>query len=310
MEENKEYSKFEKALIVIAGLKDFLLKLATVIVVFVLALVALMYTPLVSRLNIVGYNKLIPIEKVMENIVSTKDSINVNDEIIKNSRLEEKFDKLNSDLIIETIQKIDSLNREVELWRAYSYNIMDIMNGKKSPIQAEDVISSGRSTDNIKDIRSTLDSLLKKEVSAQLSDIERNYLSTERNRLFSPASGEISTSFNYEKMQYGVTLTIKEKSPVMSVDEGTIISSIWTAENGYIIQIQHKNNLISTYKGITTSLKEIGARVAQREVIGYIGLNKEEEVSTEEPTKEDNIKLFFQLWENGNIIDPERYIIF
>lgn len=313
MEENKEYSKSDKILIVIAGFKDFLLKLTTVLVVFVLALVALMYTPLVSRLNIVGYNKLIPIEKVIDNLVSVKDSIDIKDEIIKHSRIEEKYDRYNYNLIIETIHKIDSLNKEVELWRAYSYNIMDIMNGKKAPIKADEVIGSERSKGDIRDIRSSLDSLLKSEVSTQLKDIDTKYISTERNRLFPPATGEVTAGFNYKKKHTGITLSITERSPIMAIDEGTIISTIWTSDEGYIIQIQHKNNLISTYKGLNSSLKEAGTRVAPREVIGYIGLNKEENlvVTEDSATVDDsNIELFFQLWENGNVIDPERYIIF
>lgn len=98
----------------------------------------------------------------------------------------------------------------------------------------------------------------------------------------------------------------------MSVGEGTIISSIWTPKDGHIVQIQHPDNFISIYKGITRPLKNVGERVSARGVIGYIGGNNDGNIDTLinvlNPQNPSN--LYFELWQNGNVIDPEKYIIF
>lgn len=99
----------------------------------------------------------------------------------------------------------------------------------------------------------------------------------------------------------------------MSVIEGTVILSVWTPTDGYIMQIQHTDNIISVYKGIAQPLKESGERVSAREVIGYIGGNKADMVAdtlVNVMTPGDSHKLYFELWHNGTIVDPEKYIIF
>ncbi|MBA7589256.1 Murein DD-endopeptidase MepM [subsurface metagenome] len=76
----------------------------------------------------------------------------------------------------------------------------------------------------------------------------------------------------------------------------------WTLETGYVIEIQHGNNIISVYKHNAELLKDIGTVVRAGETISIIGNSGE--LYTSGP------HLHFELWHNGTPIDPEQYIIF
>ena len=80
-----------------------------------------------------------------------------------------------------------------------------------------------------------------------------------------------------------------------------VILSAWTIETGYIIAIQHQNNLISVYKHNSVLLKKEGMYVKAGEPIAYVGNSGE---LTTGP------HLHFELWYNGNPVDPKEYISF
>ena len=71
---------------------------------------------------------------------------------------------------------------------------------------------------------------------------------------------------------------------------------------GYVIQIQHNNNLISVYKHNAELLKEVGAIVKAGESIAIVGSSGE--LFTTGP------HLHFELWLNGSPLDPEKYVLF
>ena len=75
----------------------------------------------------------------------------------------------------------------------------------------------------------------------------------------------------------------------------------WTIETGWVIQIQHDNNLISTYKHNAELLKKAGDYVKAGEAIAIIGNSGE---FTTGP------HLHFELWYKGMALNPEDYISF
>ena len=83
-------------------------------------------------------------------------------------------------------------------------------------------------------------------------------------------------------------------------DNGTVVLSLWTPETGYMVELQHANNLLSVYKGLSQSLVTTGQTIRAGEMVGY---NAEAE--------EGEVRLFeFELWNNGKPVDPEGYIVF
>ena len=80
-----------------------------------------------------------------------------------------------------------------------------------------------------------------------------------------------------------------------------VIFAEWTAQTGYVIILEHKNDLISVYKHNASLAKEQGELVKAGEVIATAGDTGE--LST-------GPHLHFELWSEGYPIDPENFIDF
>ena len=119
--------------------------------------------------------------------------------------------------------------------------------------------------------------------------------------LFAPISGLISRKYDVKEGHFGVDIVSKKNEPVMSVASGTVILFFWTQDSGYVIAIQYSSNLISVYKHNAELLKKTGSFVDGGDVIAIIG-------NTGELT--DGPHLHFELWYNGNAVNPEDFISF
>jgi murein DD-endopeptidase MepM/ murein hydrolase activator NlpD len=118
---------------------------------------------------------------------------------------------------------------------------------------------------------------------------------------FPPIQGIISSPYNPKIEHYGVDVVAKTNEPIKSIADGTVIMSTWTQEAGHVLAIQHRSNLISVYKHNSVLLKKVGNFVNAGEVIAIIGNSGE--MST-------GPHLHFELWYNGNPLNPEDFITF
>lgn len=100
---------------------------------------------------------------------------------------------------------------------------------------------------------------------------------------------------------YGVDVVAGPGARVSAVMDGVVFFSEWTVETGYVIQIQHANNLISVYKHNERLLKSAGDHVKAGEAIANVGNSGE---LTTGP------HLHFELWHSGVPLDPQEYISF
>ena len=116
-----------------------------------------------------------------------------------------------------------------------------------------------------------------------------------------PKQGTISEGFNTKDKHYAVDVVTSKDSPVKATADGTVIFSEWTAQTGYVIIIEHTNNLISVYKHNSVLTKEQGELVKAGEVIAAAGNTGE--LST-------GPHLHFELWSDGYPIDPTNFIDF
>jgi len=120
---------------------------------------------------------------------------------------------------------------------------------------------------------------------------------------FKPAKGTITQKFNPAEGQYGVSIKISGRETISSTLEGTIIYTGYDLNNGYIVQIQHKNGFVSIYRRIDNLVKKPGDQVKTGEAIAVIDTNTQSQ-------KEEDKNLEFELWYRGNSINPEDYIFF
>jgi murein DD-endopeptidase MepM/ murein hydrolase activator NlpD len=123
----------------------------------------------------------------------------------------------------------------------------------------------------------------------------------DRNIFVSPLTGVVSDTFAPKRSHYGTDVVAPKGSVIQSVRAGTVIMSTWSADTGHMIGVQHDNNLISWYKHNSARLKKLGDRVEAGEAIAIIG-------NTGEMT--DGPHLHFELWYNGQPVNPQKYIDF
>ena len=113
---------------------------------------------------------------------------------------------------------------------------------------------------------------------AEIEERERFNLSLglkEQNRdyyhFFPPVEGLVSRSFDEQSRHYGTDVVAKPSAKVSTVLDGVVIFTDWTVKTGYVIQVQHANNLLSIYKHNSTLLKKQGDYVRAGEVIAIVG---------------------------------------
>jgi murein DD-endopeptidase MepM/ murein hydrolase activator NlpD len=119
--------------------------------------------------------------------------------------------------------------------------------------------------------------------------------------LFVPIEGIITTPFNPQIEHYGLDIVGKEHAPIKCIADGRVVLSTWTVETGWVIVVQHNKNLLSVYKHNATLFKKTSDLVKGGEVIAIMGNSGE---FTTGP------HLHFELWYDGNPVNPEELISF
>lgn len=117
---------------------------------------------------------------------------------------------------------------------------------------------------------------------------------------FRPLRGSVISRFSAAENKYDINIKIVAPMAVQAALEGTVMFAGYDINEGYIIQIQHKNGFVSVYKHNTSLLKKVGDRVSTGEAIARIG-EKETNPQTH---------LSFELWYKGTPVNPEDYISF
>lgn len=210
-------------------------------------------------------------------------------------------------LIVQNAFKTDSLEREIQQWKIYLGNLHTILRGE-SPDNLESLPDTSVIYKDINFARSLEDSLLRLQIeSEELYNLSVINTSNAREdnltklHFFPPVKGVVTNSFNAQHGHLGVDVVAPPNEVIVAIADGTVTFSSWTLETGYVIQIQHSNNLLSVYKHNSKLLKKSGAQIKAGEAIAIIGNSGE---LTTGP------HLHFELWHNGTPINPEQYVVF
>ena len=92
-----------------------------------------------------------------------------------------------------------------------------------------------------------------------------------------------------------------ENSTVSAILDGTVIYAGWDDNAGYVIQLQHDNNLVSVYKHNSKLLMKTRDKVKAGTPIALVGSTG---------TLSTAPHLHFELWHKGEAINPAQYINF
>lgn len=206
--------------------------------------------------------------------------------------------------IVDNALRMDSLQQLVERQNLYILNIQDIFSGKVN-------VDSVHSMDSLTTVRQ--DSLLPR--TAREEEFRRQYEETEKYNLTSmnsqpesdgrifhrPALGMVSSHYDAQKRHYGIDIAANPNESILATLDGTVILSTYTAETGYVIEVQHNQDFISVYKHCGSLLKQAGDTVKAGEAIALVGNSG---------TLTTGPHLHFELWHRGRAVNPEKYIVF
>lgn len=213
--------------------------------------------------------------------------------------------------VMELKLKGDSLERVLRSNNVYLQNIKQVISGEVDANDLHDTSDLQKPPDydsiNLDKV-STSEKQLRKDVEQEerftvtkTSSLLTNKSTVRGFHFFTPIKGYITEPFNAGEQHYGVDIVAPENEPIKATLDGIVIFAGWTAETGYVMAIQHINNLISLYKHNSVLLKEEGNYVKAGDVIAIIG-------NTGELTSGPH--LHFEIWYNGLPMNPEDYIVF
>ena len=200
--------------------------------------------------------------------------------------------------------KTDSLQQEMLMNERYYASIKKVLTGdvKTTEFNRDSIINAAKADVDIKAIEPNReDSLLRvkvgKEDKYNLFSIDEasNFV------LFPPANGTISEPYNIEEKHYAVDVVLPKDTPIKATADGTVIFAEWTVETGYVVILEHNQELISVYKHNGAITKSQGDLVKAGEVIALSG-------NTGEFTTGPH--LHFELWIKGYPVNPTNFIDF
>jgi hypothetical protein len=207
--------------------------------------------------------------------------------------------------IVESSLRLDSLSDAVNRHRLYVINLQDILRGevRMDSVKTIDSLTILRS----KDLMERTDR--EKEFTRAYEESEKYNLTTsplhkgemDELHFYPPMRGTTEVHFNPEVLHYGIDIVATNDKNVCSVLDGTILMSGYTANNGYVVVVQHVGSLVTVYKHLANVFKQESTKVKAGEVLGIVG---------NQGKKKEGPYLHFELWHKGTALDPTQYISF
>jgi murein DD-endopeptidase MepM/ murein hydrolase activator NlpD len=210
--------------------------------------------------------------------------------------------------LFELALRIDSLGMEVDRKDRFIANFQRVLSGDTIDFKDPAANFPGESQPLNKPatLKATpVDSAFRKDFEnsdlSLISLASSKYNELQETFFYSPITGFVSDQYDVQKGHLGVDVVAKANEPIKCIADGTVIFSSWTQDSGYVIVVQHRGNLISSYKHNAQLLKKVGTFVNGGEIIAIVGNSGE---LTNGP------HLHFELWYNGNSLNPEEFVTF
>ena len=212
-------------------------------------------------------------------------------------------------------EKSDSLERVVKQQSTFIKSIQsvleeksltDVQNGDNSASNSDtDLTSDSMDIDEISEEEAELRRTM--EQSGQFKVVGDEQLNAQQSRnytlttLLAPVKGVISAKYDAAKEHYAIDIVTAEKEPVKVTANGVVVLAEWTIDAGYVIVVQHADNLVSFYKHNAVLLKKTGNFVKAGDAIAIVG-------NTGEQTTGPH--LHFELWHNLMPVNPTDFLDF
>lgn len=203
--------------------------------------------------------------------------------------------------------KIDSLESAILRWNLYATNLSRVLSGEgtadfDSLVRlGKDVrYLSSKSSEELARQDSLLREMIHKEEQFEISNAAARSLPVEGMHFFTPVKGVISAGYD-NVLHPAVDISAPAGTIVSSILDGAVIHTGWDENSGYVVIVQHKDNVVSVYGNNGRVLVSTGDEVKAGTPIAIVGNN---------PGESGAEQLHLELWHNGKTLDPAKYISF
>ena len=201
--------------------------------------------------------------------------------------------------------KTDSLLKSINMNDAYINSLKSVLRGEVSAvvINKDSIFKAAQADTDVLELNpSKADSLLREKVrNEDKYNLFESATSVKDFVFFPPVNGSISSGFEPNEKHFAVDIVVPTNTPVKATSDGRVLFASWTSDAGYVIIIDHGDELVSVYKHNSSLTKSQGDFVRSREVIAISGASGE--LST-------GPHLHFELWNNGTPLNPTNFIDF
>ena len=201
--------------------------------------------------------------------------------------------------------KTDSLLKSINMNDAYINSLKSVLRGEVSAvvINKDSIFKAAQADTDVLELNpSKADSLLREKVrNEDKYNLFESAISVKDFVFFPPVNGSISSGFEPNEKHFAVDIVVPTNTPVKATSDGRVLFASWTSDAGYVIIIDHGDELVSVYKHNSSLTKSQGDFVRSREVIAISGASGE--LST-------GPHLHFELWSNGTPLNPTNFIDF
>ncbi len=207
-------------------------------------------------------------------------------------------------MLVHSALKVDSLEQELAKRDRFFKGIKSIMEGEipeddlpvQEDIPQEEVVFHQYNHDSV-----FQEELEAEQLSLSIQSNKEDVEGINQMHFFVPVKGVVTEHFNSTSEHFGIDIVSEPNARISAILSGTVIFSGWTLETGYVLYLQHEDNIISVYKHNAELLKNTGEKVQAGEAIAIIGNTGEYSTGPH---------LHFELWHSGSAINPEQYIDF
>lgn len=208
-------------------------------------------------------------------------------------------------MLIRNVLIVDSLDLEIQRRDKYFNDFRSMLAGETP---SDTAVRRGAipRPDQVQFKKYDHDSLFKDEIAQEQTNLGINSGSVIRGGVagllfFPPINGMITGKYDLSNGHFGVDIVGKLNARISAALDGTVIFAGWTIDTGYVIYLQHEQNLVTVYRHNAELLKIQGDKVRAGEAIAIMGNTGKETTGPH---------LHFEMWLNGISINPEDYIKF
>jgi murein DD-endopeptidase MepM/ murein hydrolase activator NlpD len=209
-------------------------------------------------------------------------------------------------MLIQNVLVVDSLDLEIQRRDRYFNDFRAMLAGETPNDTAARRGTNAKRPDQVQFKKFDHDSLFKDELAQEQTNLGINSGSAARGGVagllfFPPLNGMITGKHDVSNGHFGVDIVGKLNSRISAALDGTVVFAGWTMDTGYVIYIQHEQNLITVYRHNAELLKIQGDKVRAGEAIAIMGNSGKETTGPH---------LHFEMWLKGVSVNPEDYIKF